>query len=306
MLRIGIVDIDTSHPGSFIPILRSIKNVDITAVWDAGDIWDDSYVKDFAKEHKIQNVISDIEDMFEHVDAVMVQSANWDCHIDRSMPFIERGIPVLIDKPVVGSYKDIKRMKKIVREHSSIIFGGSSLLYQPDAIQFARSLSGEYSVVHAFGMGDIFNYGIHTVAIAQTLLGVGAKSIVYLNDDDHPSFRIDFISDKKLYLHLGLNMGYWSLVVHDKEEQKSLTIDTSNLYQPFLESFVSLLKNDKAYNKSFMGLPLEASTILLGAKLSMEEKRVIELSDLPDTTRFDGRRFLKEYRKLRLGQWRKR
>ena len=83
MLRIGIVDIDTSHPGSFIPILRSIKNVDITAVWDAGDIWDDSYVKDFAKEYNIQNVISDIEDMFEHVDAVMVKGANWDCHIDR-------------------------------------------------------------------------------------------------------------------------------------------------------------------------------------------------------------------------------
>ena len=57
MINLGIIDIDTSHPGSFIPILRSFKDVEVTAVLDSGDIWDEKYVKHFANEHNIPNII---------------------------------------------------------------------------------------------------------------------------------------------------------------------------------------------------------------------------------------------------------
>ena len=55
--------------------------------------------------------------------------------------------------------------------------------------------------------------------------------------------------------------------------------------------------------KLFITLPLEASSILLAAKLSMEEKRTVEIDDLPESISFDGNEFLKEYRELRLNQW---
>jgi hypothetical protein len=183
------------------------------------------------------------------------------------------------------------------------VFGGSSLLYADDAVQFVSSISGDFSTVHAFGMGDIFNYGVHTVAIGQTLLGTGAKTVTYLTDEDHPSFRIDFIDERKLYLHLGMKTNYWSLIAQTKEEQKSLTVDSSNIYQPFLRTFIKLLKGEIIYDKSFINIPLEASTILLGAKLAMEEKRPVDLDDLPESTSFDGSKFMKEYRELRLKQW---
>ena len=171
------------------------------------------------------------------------------------------------------------------------------------AVEFVNSTSRDFSTVHAFGMGDIFNYGIHTVAIAQTLLGAGAKFVTYLTDEDHPSFRIDFIDERKLYLHLGMKTNYWSLIAQTKEEQKSLTVDSSNIYQPFLRTFIKLLKGEIKYDKSFINLPLEASTILLGAKVAMEERRTIRLDDLPESTSFDGNQFIKEYRELRLKQW---
>ena len=91
--------------------------------------------------------------------------------------------------------------------------------------------------------------------------------------------------------------------VFTKEEQKSLTVDSSNIYQPFLRTFIKLLKGEIKYYKSFINLPLEASTILLGAKVAMEERRTIRLDDLPESTSFDGNQFIKEYRELRLKQW---
>ena len=84
MINLGIIDIDTSHPGSFIPILRSFNDVEVMAVLDSGDIWDEKYVNHFANEHNIPNIIMSFDEMFQHVDAVLVQSANWDCHIDRA------------------------------------------------------------------------------------------------------------------------------------------------------------------------------------------------------------------------------
>ncbi len=35
----------------------------------------------------------------------------------------------------------------------------------------------------------------------------------------------------------------------------------------------------------------------------MEEKRTVEIDDLPESISFDGNEFLKEYRELRLNQW---
>ncbi len=303
MINLGIIDIDTSHPGSFIPILRSFKDVEVTAVLDYGDIWDEKYVNHFANEHNIPNIIMSFDEMFQHVDAVLVQSANWDCHIDRALPFIERGIPVLIDKPIVGSVKDVVRMKKIINKHSSIMFGGSSLLYSDNAVEFSNSITRDFSNIHAFGMGDIFNYGIHTVAIAQSLLGAGAKTVTYLQDEDHPSFRVDYIDERKLYLHLGMKTSYWSLLAQSQEQQYSVSVDSSNVYEPFIRKFIKILKGEVKYEKLFITLPLEASSILLAAKLSMEEKRTVEIDDLPESISFDGNEFLKEYRELRLNQW---
>ena len=70
-----------------------------------------------------------------------------------------------------------------------------------------------------------------------------------------------------------------------------------------LRKFIKILKGEVKYEKLFITLPLEASSILLAAKLSMEEKRTVEIDDLPESISFDGNEFLKEYRELRLNQW---
>ena len=93
------------------------------------------------------------------------------------------------------------------------------------------------------------------------------------------------------------------MLAQSQEQQYSVSVDSSNVYEAFIRKFIKILKGEVKYEKLFITLPLEASSILLAAKLSMEEKRTVEIDDLPESISFDGNEFLKEYRELRLNQW---
>ncbi|HMK39412.1 MAG TPA: oxidoreductase, partial [Bacteroidota bacterium] len=69
MIRIGLVDLDTSHPKAFTDILRTMPGVDVTALWDGRDVWPEGYDRQFAADNNIPRVCSALEEMPDHVDA---------------------------------------------------------------------------------------------------------------------------------------------------------------------------------------------------------------------------------------------
>ena len=54
MLRIGIADLDTSHPGRWVPILQEWDRVAVAACWDGGSVRPPGYARQFAAEHNIR------------------------------------------------------------------------------------------------------------------------------------------------------------------------------------------------------------------------------------------------------------
>ncbi|HSQ77178.1 MAG TPA: Gfo/Idh/MocA family oxidoreductase, partial [Bacteroidota bacterium] len=129
MIRIGLVDLDTSHPQAFTRILRTIPGVEIRALWDGHDVWPPGYETTFARENGIPVVCSRLEEMPDHVDAAMIHGTNWDSHIEKALVFMKAKKPVLIDKPVVGSAGDCDRLLNLEEKYGSLIYGGSSLRY---------------------------------------------------------------------------------------------------------------------------------------------------------------------------------
>src|SRR4051812_32668314 len=108
-LRIGLVDLDTSHPGTFVPILRDMGH-EVTAVYDGGTIYPEGYAEKFAGEHNIPNVCHSLADMIDLVDLAIIHSCDWDIHIERARPFVEAGKAVFIDKPMAGNVKDLQQI----------------------------------------------------------------------------------------------------------------------------------------------------------------------------------------------------
>ena len=105
MIRLGIVDFDTSHAVEFT---KRLNHVDI-----AEDQWVEGarvvagvpgeskiapeLIPKYAEQMKKYGVplFDDPADLFGKVDAVLIESVDGSVHLDRAMPFLEQGHPDL-------------------------------------------------------------------------------------------------------------------------------------------------------------------------------------------------------------------
>lgn len=100
----------------------------------------------FKNRYGLDGIAQSIEEMAGQVDVGFIQSCNWDKHLDQAMPFIREGKPVFIDKPIVGSMKDIARLRALA-DTGARIMGSSSIRYCREIRDFLRKAnrSGERS-----------------------------------------------------------------------------------------------------------------------------------------------------------------
>jgi predicted dehydrogenase len=295
MIRIGLVDLDTSHPHAFTMILRTMPGVEVTALWDGGEVWPEGYDRHFAEEHQIPRVCTRLEEMPGLVDAAMIHGCNWDRHIEKALHFMKAGKPVLIDKPVVGSLGDCERLLNLQAKYGTIIYGGSSLRFARE-VQALRDAAGPrerlLSAV-ASGPGDFFSYGIHTTEMLQGLVGGGIVSVRWVAEKKVPLLALTYRDGMTALLFLEMPYHQWALGASSDEGMKWCTVSTENLYEPFLENFIALIKGEKV-DYTLEG-PLEAVRVHCGARLSRERGREVTLRDLPLDVGFDGAAFAREY-----------
>lgn len=294
-VRIGLVDLDTSHPAAFTRILSSIPGVEVSAVWDGGDVWPEGYVRAFAREHGVQTVCPTLEEMPGHVDAAMILGVNWDAHVRKAQVFLQAGKPVLIDKPVVGSVRDGDRLLNLQEKHGTLVFGGSSLRWAKE-VTALREAVGPRDDIHsivASGPGDFFSYGIHTTEMLQGLAGIGIRSVQVMTAGGKPVIRATYHDGLVALLQLEMRFHEWSLCAYTRQGLRVATIAVDGLYEPFLKTFVHLLHGGKV-DDPLTG-PVEAVRVHLAADRARSTGREVLLGDLSPDAAFDGRAFALEY-----------
>ena len=88
--KVGQVDLETSHPGTWVPIVRDLES-EVVGVYDAGAVWPEGYALEFANQHGIPRVFQCLAEMAQAVDVAIIHSCNWDLHVERARPFVEAG-----------------------------------------------------------------------------------------------------------------------------------------------------------------------------------------------------------------------
>lgn len=83
-------------------------------------------------------VVIDIEQLISQVDIVVIASPA-PFHAQHALPFIKAGIPVLIEKPVVASLKDIEKLEEAYKIYQTPIAVGYCLRYLP-SVQVLRQV----------------------------------------------------------------------------------------------------------------------------------------------------------------------
>lgn len=162
MTRVGILDLATSHPGIFAPLLAEI-GMPVTAVHDPVQ----AHVDGFVREHPEIAVTADLAELAAACDVVMLLGRDWDERLGQVEELAALGVPAFVDKPMAGSAAELHRIAELA-DGGARLDGGSALRVAPEAV---AAHACEHIEVTCDG--HPLYYGVHAVALATAVLGPG-------------------------------------------------------------------------------------------------------------------------------------
>jgi hypothetical protein len=302
-MRIGIVDLDTSHPAKWVPIERELGH-EIVGVFDAGTVHLPGYAKQFAAEHNIPRVFASIDEMVGAVDCAIIHSCNWDTHVKTARPFIDAGKSVLIDKPLAGNVRDLRQLRDWAANGARIT-GGSSLRFCAETRQWLQTPVEQRGTppFALCGCGvDEFNYGIHAYAMPAGILGLGAQSVRHLGPGPQRRVQITYADGRIGIVAVGESaawLPFYATVVTEKSVAQ-YTADSNKLYRALLEATLPYLAGTTDSPPLTPDQWIEPELCAIAARVSWENRdREISICQLDKAAGYDGRAFAESYRRAR-------
>ena len=302
-MRIGVVDVDTSHPQNWIPLERDLGH-EVVGIWDGGSVHPAGYVRKFAEEHGVPKVYDEVADMVGEVDCAVIHGCDWDSHVEKARPFVEADRGVLLDKPMVGNMRDAQQLLDWAAQGKKVI-GGSSLRFAAEVQEYLAEPAADLGEVHTAFAGcgtDEFNYGIHGYALLSGLMGPGIRSVRYLGASAQKHLQVNWRDGRIGYLCIG--EGAWLpfhiTAVTDKQVRQ-ITCDNGKLYRSLLEAVLPYLAGERDEPPLPMAELLEPELCALAARQSWQgEGAQVFLSDLGlEDSGYDGAVFAEGYRRQR-------
>lgn len=287
MTDIGVLGLDTSHGEAFAAVLDDLSSAEdaatdtdaptIAAVWDGGAVRDDAYVASFCADWNATRYDTPAA-MVDDVDAAMVLAVDWERHVPLARPFLEAGVPTLVDKPVAGSLGVLERLAEAAG--SAPLFGGSALPYHPE---FARlPEAADDRTLHVAGYNDYFYYRVHAVDAARRVVGAdwtrvepvteapGTTVAVAFADGTWATLRFDGATDEP---------SFGALDVADRTRTAAVGSGEGALremYEPYLEAFLEVVDGTRTAPTSDV---LDAARLLLAVEAALDEDRTVTPGD---------------------------
>ncbi|NOZ23095.1 MAG: Gfo/Idh/MocA family oxidoreductase [Planctomycetes bacterium] len=294
--KVGIIDLDTSHPGAFTDIMKEMDDLDVVTVFDRGAVHDPGYADEFAEKHGVPNVASSMEDLIGKVDIVFVQSANWDDHLEPARLAIEAGKALFIDKPIVGNVRDGLELIDLVKTHEALVMCGSSLRW-PEEIDDLKARIGDFGgiqTVFSAGPNDLCNYGIHIIEMVHGAFGTGIRCVTHIGENGADLYKAVYASGLTVIFQTQVAGGFEMTVVGAKKKETLKMGVAKKPYACLLEAIARMLDEKKM--EFTIEQYVEAVNVLIAAKIARQTGRTIALEDLTIDDGFDGTPFIKEYR----------
>ena len=142
-------------------------------------IWTDGLtdVLKVAKAALIPCLVNPPEDVIGHVDAVIIPTDKGHEHVERCRPFVEAGLPIFVDKPLVDNAKDLKIFSGWVAEGRAIM-SSSCMRYSKEYMPYRASTHelGEVRFASITTPKSWERYGIHAIEGIYPILGPGFLS----------------------------------------------------------------------------------------------------------------------------------
>lgn len=296
-MQLGVIDLDTSHPEAFLPLLRRLGH-EVVGVYGGTTVVDDAYTRRYAEQHGIEAVVANPRDLLGAVDGVFIHSVDWDNHIRRAEPFAEAGVPIHICKPFAGRAAEIREMAAWA-DAGLRISGGSALRWSAE-VEAWRKTGRETVTAFAATYGHPLDYGIHAFSLIHGLLGPGVEAARALDSAGH-RVELRWRDGRTAVVAVAAppteGYGFFATLLADGVVQH-VDVGSTDLYDRLVAVTAGHLSGQQQMPLSFAELVEPELAVIAGLASTRYDGGWIGLWDDPriDEVTFDGPAFAADYR----------
>ncbi len=291
MIKLGIVDCDTSHVIQFtirhnhIPVdqggIAEDQWVDgcqvVMAYPGTSQVVDEATIAERANQLKEWGVelVDSPEDMIGKVDGILIESNQGSQHLKHAEVFMKAGLPCYIDKPFTNSAEDALKIRDLAAQYKVPFFSSSSLRYAPEIVAAKAEMGQIFGVdtwspasLHEASPG-LAHYGIHGVEMLFALMGSGCEAVSCAFDEEIGEVNTAKWNDGRVGVMRGTRQGAhaYGFVVWGEKEVRTSGIDTAYIYRELCKEQVKLFQtgqppidiNETIELVCFMDAALESS-----------------------------------------------
>ena len=193
-LRLGMITVEP-HGRPWAEVLSRWPEVKMAYAWD----YDLERARQYAGQYGIPHVVEDVQEMVGKVDAVLIGGGRrqpakggiWgqeqDDHLPLARPFLQAGLPVLIDKPFADRLEDAVEMVQLARSNQALLMSCSAMRYASEVRAMKEvvdhgglgKISGAVCMIGT-GLATLKWYIIHILEALYVPFGPGIESVFAL------------------------------------------------------------------------------------------------------------------------------
>ncbi len=235
-----------------------------------------------AKASNIPNVVDDPLELIGKVDAVICATDIGAEHVERCKPFLDAGIPMFIDKPLVDNEEDLKTFIKWRNEGKKFI-SSSSMRYCKEFEPFYNNGTyelGKLMYICSPMPKKYETYGIHALEAMFPLLGPGFVSAQNTGTYEQTMVHLKHSNGCCVDIPMGIGMAGAGITVIGTAG--SVYLQAGDSYRAFkkqLDLFVHWLRTGEE-PVPFQHTVELMKLVIAGLRSREEGGRVVELSEI--------------------------
>lgn len=231
----------------------------------------------------VPNVVERAQDVIGEVDAVVVATDKGHEHVERCRPFVEAGLPVFVDKPMVDNEDDLRTFYGWVRSGAKIM-SSSCMRYAKEFAPYRESTEslGELRFCTITTPKTWERYGIHALEGIYPVLGPGFisarntgtidRNIVHLKHENGIDAVVAAVSD--MYGSFGVLQ-----LCGTKGHAEAAFGDTYYSFKTQLEGFIRYLRTGE-YPFPFSETVELMKIVIAGTRSREERGREVFLEEI--------------------------
>ena len=195
MYKVAILGCENSHANSFLNHILNEKAVDDIEI--IGVYSDDAEAMQKLNEEFGVYAMKSYDEFVDVADGIIVTARHGDNHYKYAKPYIKKGIPMFIDKPITVSEEDAVEFMKELKANNIKVCGGSMCVFAALVQEYAKAVK-EKTYGDVYGgyvrapinmdnpYGGFFFYSQHLAQVMTTMFGCYPKSVqMYQNGNTY-------------------------------------------------------------------------------------------------------------------------